>query len=80
MPNTVTQNRIISIDAQGVIYFAANIVSLEGLGTLIKDIDRETPIILRADRSVRLQVFVDVLDLLNSGGFKKVAIQTQRKD
>jgi biopolymer transport protein ExbD len=75
-----TQNQIISIDPQGIIYFSARVVSLEELGMLIKDIDRETPMIIRADRSVKLQVFVDVLDLLNSREFKKVAIQTERKD
>ncbi|KQC06637.1 MAG: biopolymer transporter ExbD [Smithella sp. SDB] len=74
------KSQIISINSQGIIYFAAKMVSFEDLNALIKDIDRETSIILRADQSIRLQVFVDVLDLLNNKGFKKVAIQTQRKD
>lgn len=73
------KSRIISIDQQGAIYYAADKVSLEEPAGRIHDIDRETPIVLRADRAVRLQIFVDVLDLLNGRGFKRVAIQTQRK-
>ena len=34
--------------------------------------------VIRADRDIRLQVFVDVLDIINNLGFKKVAIQTEK--
>jgi biopolymer transport protein ExbD len=75
-----TLNRqIISIDRQGAIYFNSTKVALEELSVKIGDIDRNTPLIVRADRDIALQIFVDVLDLVNSRGFKKVAIQTERK-
>lgn len=75
-----TLNRqIISIDRQGAIYFNSTKVALEELSVRIGDIDRNTPLIVRADRDIVLQIFVDVLDLVNSRGFKKVAIQTERK-
>ena len=73
------KRQIISIDQSGVIYFNSTKVSLEELGMIIRDIDKNTPLIVRADKDTKLQVFVDVLDLLNSRGFKKVAIQTERK-
>ncbi len=73
------KRQIISIDQNGMIYFNSEKVALEELGTKIRDIDKNTPLILRADKDTKLQVFVDVLDLLNSSGFKKVAIQTERK-
>jgi len=75
----VLKRQIISIDQSGVIYFNSAKVSLEELGMKITDIDKNTPLILRADKDAKLQVFVDVLDLMNSNGFKKVAIQTERK-
>ena len=75
----VLKRQIISIDQHGAIYFNAMRVGLEELGMKIRDIDRNTPLIVRADKDVTLQIFVDVLDLLNSRGFKKVAIQTERK-
>ena len=75
----VLKRQTISIDQSGVIYFNSTRVALEELGMKIRDIDKNTPLILRADKDVALQIFVDVLDLLNSSGFKKVAIQTERK-
>jgi len=73
------KRQIISIDQSGVIYFNSTKVVLKELGMKIRDIDKNTPLIVRADKDTKLQVFVDVLDLLNSRGFKKVAIQTERK-
>jgi len=73
------KREIISIDHSGAIYFNSTKVGLEELGMKIRNIDKDTPIIVRADKDVTLQIFVDVLDLLNSRGFKKVAIQTERK-
>lgn len=73
------KRQIITIDSNGVIYFNTAKVALEELGARIGDIDRSTCMIVRADRSVRLQIFVDVMDLLNNRGFKKVNIQTERK-
>jgi biopolymer transport protein ExbD len=73
------QRHIISIDRHGAIYFNAARVSLEELSMKVGDIDRNTPLMVRADRTIALQIFVDVLDLLNSRGFKRIAIQTERK-
>ena len=39
---------------------------------------RETPVVIRADRDIRLQVFVDVLDIINNLGFRRVTIQTEK--
>jgi biopolymer transport protein ExbD len=75
----VLKRQIISIDQHGAVYFNSMMVSLEELGMKIKDIDRNTPVIVRADKDVTLQIFVDVLDLLNIRGFKKVAIQTEKR-
>ncbi|MEN6620009.1 MAG: biopolymer transporter ExbD [Smithella sp.] len=75
-----TLNRqIISIDRQGVIYFNATKTTIDELSKEIGKIDKDTPLIVRADKDIALQIFVDVLDLLNSHGLKKVAIQTERK-
>ena len=75
----VLKRQIISIDQHGVIYFNSMQVGLKELSMEIKNIDRNTPLIVRADKDVTLQIFVDVIDLLNKLGFKKVAIQTERK-
>ena len=73
------ERQIISIDQSGSIFFNSMKVSLEELGIRIRDIDKNTPLIVRADKDITLQIFVDVLDLVNNRGFKKIAIQTERR-
>lgn len=73
------QRQTISIDQNGEVYFNATKMALAGLSAAVRTLDKDTPLLIRADCHIRLQVFIDVLDLLNSGGFKKVAIQTERK-
>ena len=75
----ILKRQTITIDREGVVYFNEKRLAIDELDGKIRDLDRETPMILRADQSVRLQAFIDVLDLLNNRGFRKVAIQTERK-
>ena len=35
--------------------------------------------LIRADRNIALQVFVDVLDVVKNLGFRKVSLQTEQK-
>ena len=69
----------ISVDQTGRIYFNRAEVALGGLGAAVDRLDRETPVVVRADCNIRLQVFIDVLDLLNGRGFKKVTVQTEKR-
>jgi biopolymer transport protein ExbD len=73
------KRQTISIDRNGEIYFNAARMALAELNAAVRGLDKDTPLVIRADCHIRLQVFIDVLDLLNSGGFRKVAIQTERK-
>ena len=41
--------------------------------------DKETPILIRADKSLPLQKFVDVLHAVKALGFKAVSIQVQEQ-
>jgi biopolymer transport protein ExbD len=75
----IIKQQTITIDKSGIIYFNTSPVLLEDLGTALHKLDRETPILVRADSYIRLQAFIDVLDLLNSHGFQKVAVQTEKK-
>lgn len=69
---------VITIDRGGEVYFDSTAVGREELARRIGELDREAPVLIRADREIRLQVFVDVLDLLNGRGMKRVAIQTEK--
>lgn len=74
----ILKNQTISIDREGTVYLNSSPVTLEGLREKVLHLDRETPMVIRADRDIRLQVFVDVLDIINNLGFRKVAIQTEK--
>ena len=67
----------IVIDRQGVIFFDDNPLVPESLRQALLVLDRNHPILIRADRSVRLQDFVAVLDIVKGLEFKKVSLQTE---
>lgn len=68
----------ITIDRHGAIYVNAACVAFHELTVHMREVDRNTPVVIRADRDIRLQVFVDILDLLNGSGFRSVVIQTEK--
>lgn len=74
----ILKNQTISIRKDGTVYMNAFPVTLQELRTKAAKLERETPIIIRADRDIRLQLFVDVLDIVNNLGFRRVAIQTEK--
>jgi biopolymer transport protein ExbD len=67
----------IVIDRQGVIFLDDNPMMPESLSQTLVSMDRDHPILIRADRSVQLQKFVEVLDIVKGLGFKKVSLQTE---
>ncbi len=71
--------QIVSIEKNGGIYLNSAQVSLEKLKEDMRLIARDTPILIRADKDIRVQAFVDVLDIVKTLGFKKVSLQTQEK-
>jgi len=73
------KNRTIEIDRKGRIYLNSKAVTLPSLKASFSTLDRATPILIRADKTLALQAFVDVLDIVKSLGFKKVSLQTEAK-
>lgn len=69
----------IEIDRQGLIYYNSRPTRLEKLCKGISSASRETPVLIRADRQIALQVFVDVMDMVKNMGFKRVSLQTESR-
>ncbi|WP_085315399.1 ExbD/TolR family protein [Derxia lacustris] len=67
----------IEIDAQGKLFHGGAEVDSATLRSQLAALPRDTPVLLRADRAVALQGFIDVADLLKQLGFAKVAVQTE---
>jgi biopolymer transport protein ExbD len=73
------RTQTIEIDRRGGIYLNAKMVSLEGLKQSLEGQNRNVPILIRADRQIVLQGFVDVLDQVKILGFKRVSLQTEER-
>jgi biopolymer transport protein ExbD len=70
--------QIIEIDSKGIIYLNEQPVSLLGLKNAMKPLPKNIPVLIKADKSLALQIFVDVIDIVKSLGFAKTSLQTER--
>jgi len=68
---------VIEIDKGGVVYYQTKRIELEGLKAALAGTSRDTPFLIRADRDIQLQRFVEVLETVKSMGFRKVSLQTE---
>jgi biopolymer transport protein ExbD len=73
------RTQTIEIDRKGAIYYNSTPVTIDELKDSIKNLDRSVPVLIRADREIALQVFVDVLDTVKRLDFRKVNLQTQER-
>jgi len=73
------KTQTIEIDQQGRVYLNARLMSLPVLRDSIRPINKKIPILIKADRNIALQIFVDVLDLVKTSGFTRVSLQTEKR-
>lgn len=73
------KTQTIEIDQQGRVYLNARPVSLTLLGDSIRSLNKKIPMLIKADRNIALQIFVDVLDLVKTSGFTRVSLQTEKR-
>ena len=73
------RTKIIEIERSGAIYYQGTAVDLPGLKGELGDMPKDTPFLIRADRSLPLQNFVEVLDVVKTMGFKRVSLQTEEQ-
>lgn len=66
----------IEIDSKGVYFFQGKEISETNLKTEVEKLSRDSKIIIRADKSISLNIFVVVLDMLKADGFENVSLQT----
>ena len=74
---TDDQGLIVEINQAGAVYFRGAETSVADLRTGLLAEDRQTPLLIRADRAVALQSFVDVLTVVRELGFAKMSLQTE---
>ena len=74
---TVTVTQVVGIDREGAIFYQGKPITLSALRAHVDIVPRETPFLIRADKDIHLQGFVEVLDLIKTAGFRKVSVQTE---
>jgi biopolymer transport protein ExbD len=67
----------IDIDRQGKMFVNDRPATVHQLRGSLAAVDRETPVLIRADRQVVLQHFVDVMDTVKTLDFRRVSLQTE---
>jgi biopolymer transport protein ExbD len=67
----------VEIDRKGQLFFDGEAVDLTSLRLALHACDRQRPVVVRADRSVALQSFVGVMDLLRDLHFGTVSLLTE---
>ncbi len=72
-----TVAQVVAIDKEGVVFYQGKAITLSALKARIAALPRETPFLIRADKDIYLQGFVEVLDLIKTAGFRKVTLQTE---
>ena len=78
--NEISSNiQSIEIDRTGRVFLNGQPILIEELRNSICKFDRSLPMMIRADREVGLQAFVDVLDVVKNLGFQKVSLLTEVK-
>ena len=68
---------IIEIDRLGNLYLNSKPCSVVYLRDSLIQLQRSQPVLIRADRDIALQIFVDVMDIVKGLGFRKVSLQTK---
>ena len=70
------QDKTIEVKASGDIFLDGQAVTKEAFEERIGQLPKETSFLIRADRNLAFQGFVDVVNVLKRLNFNRVAIQT----
>ena len=68
----------VEIDRDGLLYYQGQQVTKEQMRARLASVQKGMPFLIRADKSVPLQGFVEVLDVLKGLGFTKISLQAER--
>ena len=72
------KSNIVEIDNTGVIYYQGKQVTLPDLRQKVVSVPRDASFLIRADKNIPLQNFVEVIDVIKTLGFKKISLQTEQ--
>jgi len=71
------QTITIEIDKAGALFLDQAPTDVVQLEQSLAQLERSQPILIRADKNIALQLFVNVMDIVKGLGFSKVSLQTE---
>ena len=78
-PDYAAPHLIVEISREGVITVNSQEVTRDRLTTVLAAVDRNTPVVVRADKNIPLQSFVDIYEVIKQLGFLKLSLQTEQE-
>ncbi len=75
----LAQPRSIVVEKDGRIWLDEKQLDLEGLAAALDSIPRDTPLLLRADKELALQSFVEVYERIKALEFTSLSLQTEKR-
>jgi biopolymer transport protein ExbD len=77
-----TTKYIVSIDSQGAVYLGSEAVSVEELGAKLSILKNESleeePLVIRADKTVPIDLIIQVIDAAKAAEITKFTIETEK--
>jgi biopolymer transport protein ExbD len=71
------QDKVIDLAVNGDVYFDGQAVTKDEFEGRVKALPPDTSFLIRADRNLAFQGFIDIADVLKRLNFTKVAVQTK---
>jgi biopolymer transport protein ExbD len=71
------EDKMIELAANGDLYFDGEPVSKDEFESRAQGLPPQTSFLIRADRTIAFQRFIDIADILKRWNFTRVAVQTQ---
>ena len=76
---SVVQEAIqLEINAEGIIFYSQEEISREEIPALLHGLSREQPVLINADKDLRLQPFITLMDDIKNLGFSRISVHTER--
>jgi biopolymer transport protein ExbD len=72
------KSHVVEIGNTGIIYYQGKQLALPDLRQQISSVPRDSYFLIRADKNLPLQSFVEIIDMIKTLGFRKVSLQTEQ--
>ena len=74
----VKKEIIISVKKNNTVYMGELHLSIEALRISLKNISKDTPILINSDKESKFEIFVQILDILKFYNLKNISIVTKQ--